>query len=309
MPHDMPSILPSQLALITLAHVAKYPFTPNLHHRAVLVTHLLRAYSRTETEYGKDIIHPDGPLGLKETSKVLQSFQKTSAGNTDGEEWKDQVAGYIDQCRSVLASAVRHAYLRGATSSGEAGTAGLAFIFQMEAADKRKEYQIKKIEPHTNPFLTLAIAREVLFDIDRTVADKYGKNLTDNIEFEPIHNVKKFRDQMRNDYPFDADVLKAPPEKIEECVKVLCDLACKLDVFQRSLYNAHSMAPYCNEEGVSLRMLRDYLAPYKQGREKTIESQSQNAQKTVADVIDFTARADQLRHKRGGIIRRLPEPV
>lgn len=309
---------PSQLAVRAIAHAASAAQPLSLLHRSLLVSHILRAYLRHEWEFNRE--RHEG-YTLEDSGRILNNWRKFPLETTFYGKERSDALTFLDNCREYLKNAYRLAAKEGRDASANIAGLGLTFLFTAAHDDRRASELSNKANIYypvyeTNPFLSLGIAREVLRDVDAESYFKHGKYFTGNIYYDPLTNIEKFYNQTSNLQHY-LNPHTAPTDKTDDAVKHLADLADKIGKFTEKDFNHRINGPdqdFRDNEGVSLRILAHYLAPYLQARSSVIQAQTKAENKEGFKLLDFSSFAAQARKpKDDKIIRNvpaiIPEPV
>lgn len=304
---------PSQLAVRAIAHAAKTAPPPSLHRRSLIAAHLLRAYLRNEWEKGRNKHEYD----LEESTKILNNWRRYPIDNVFFGQERRQALTHLDKCRQYLKSAYKRAADAGQDDGANLACLGLTFLRSAASEDGRMEELQNKaniLYPafETNPFLSFAIAREMLRDIDRESFGKHKRHFTGNIYYDPLANIESFYKRTSH-FSHRLNPHNAPSGQIDDAVKYLAQIADKIQKFTAKDFNLHINGPdqdFRDNEGVSLKVLALYLAPYSQARADMDKLQAQTEPKENFKILAFTPRSEKSGER---IIRNLPalipEPI
>jgi hypothetical protein len=300
---------PSQLAVRAIAHAAKTAPPPSLHRRSLIATHLLRAYLRNEWEKGRGKHEYD----LEESTKILNNWRKYPIDNVFFGQERRQALTHLDKCRQYLKSAYKRATNAGQDDGANLACLGLTFLRSAAYEDCRMEELQNKANIYypvfeTNPFLSFGIAREILRDIDRESYRKHGRHFTGNIYYDPLANIENFYKRTSH-LSHHLNPHNAPNDQIDAAVKYLAQIADKIEKFTEQDFREHTNGPdqdFRDNEGVSLKVLALYLAPYIQARADMDRLQAQTEPKENFKILAFTPRPEK---SREGIVCNLPAPI
>lgn len=298
---------PSQYAVRVVSHVGREARTPDMLSRVILTTHLLRALSRADSQSDRQI-DENGPLSVISLTDQLQKWRHLPVSPyASGTGWKHDAARTIEEAREVFKYATRLGSLEGSGKKNDIAELGLSFLTVLAEADTDiKEKSIKSVYAD-NVFLTLGVAREVLRDINKETSDKSDRNFTNNPLFDPLTHVEKFYAASKQSLPSDLLPRDASPDKMNEAVISLTDLAVKLHLYTQSISGHTFVSPHSAftfAEAASLRTLRDYVLPYKFARDFAMKAESNGAGRHC-DIVAF----GKLKKRGDGIIRNLPALV
>jgi hypothetical protein len=301
---------PSQLAVRAIAHAAKTAPPPSLFQRSFITTHLLRAYLRNEWEQGRA---KREKCDLEESTSILNEWRRFPIDNVFYGKGRSAALTYLDKCREYLKNAYKCAVADGHDDSADITGLSLTFLRAVAFEDRRAQELQNKANIYypvfeTNPFLSLGIAREVLRDIDRESYRKHGRHFTGNIYYDPLADIEKFY-KLTSPLSYHLNPHTASSGQIDAAVEHLARIADKIGKFTDRDFNLHINGPdqnFRDNEGVSLKVLARYLAPYIQAHAATVESQAQTEPKKDFKLLDFVAFTARPKKSKEKVVRNLP---
>jgi len=256
--------VPSRQSMIALNFVAEAA-APSAPHRAHIISHLMIAFKR-QNQQEQDVKSQNTSLNLDSIQDVLKEYRSMglrvlSIQSTARSEIEKSLLNAREALEKILP-------MVSCSQSQYENIPQIAIDF-LNASDQKDEMKNLSRFSSVNPFLALALAREVLQDIDIDMRSRLNRGISEDIAHEPLDRIDRFYKKSIEDMPYKNPSGASMDGKIDKAVVILADLARQIERITRPFLSVTDDY-HLPDEIISLVILNGYLMPYKRGLDKAI---------------------------------------